>query len=102
METLDDSLEGLLATLAVLAVEERAFADEDRSVAGALERSVVVERRAVQSSAVVPDTQVALGPVIADLRIVRLSLQPEEVVEEGTRLVDRDAFDAFGESLVHV
>lgn len=94
----DNRREGLPAAPAPLGIERGRLADKDGSVAGPL--LVVVERGAVQARRVVPDAQVALGPPVAHLGVVRLRLELEEVVEERAALVERDALDALGEALV--
>lgn len=86
----------------MLAVKVRRLTNKDGPVARPLERRVIVERRTVQDAAVVPNAQVAFAPRVADLGVVRLRLEAEEVVEQRARLVDREAFDALGEGLVDV
>lgn len=51
---------------------------------------------------VVPDGEVVLAPLEADLGVVVLGDEVEEVGEEDVGLVLCDAVDALGEALVHV
>lgn len=81
-------------------VQVRRLAQGAHAVAGP--RLGVVVGRAVPHAPVVPDSQVVLAPLEADLGVVILRDHVEEVAEEDVRLVFGDAVDALGEALVDV
>lgn len=81
-------------------IEERRLAQRADTIPRA--GLYVVVRSAVPHAPVVPDGEVVLAPLEADLRVVVLDDNVEEIAQQEVGFVLGDAVDAFCEAFVYV